>query len=80
MMHFEQVVGERSGYVKGMRFGPLPPNTRKRLCEELQKEMDHIRRERDKARMEREEARKERYTLTRKWLEWRTNNKKCVNN
>ncbi len=32
---FEQVVGERSGYVKGMGFGPLPPKTRKRLCEEL---------------------------------------------
>jgi hypothetical protein len=63
---FEQVVGERSGYVKGMGFGPLPPKTRKRLCKELQKEMDHIRRERDEAKMEREEARKERDTLTRK--------------
>jgi chromosome segregation ATPase len=63
---FEQVVGERSGCVKGMGFGPLPPKTKKRLCEELQKEMDHIRRERNKARIEREEARKERDTLTRK--------------
>jgi FtsZ-binding cell division protein ZapB len=63
---FEQVVGERSGYVKGMGFGPLPPKTRKHLCEKLQKEIDHIRREHDEARMEREEARKERNTLTRK--------------
>ena len=63
---FEQVVGERSEYVKGMRFGPLPPKTRKHLCEELQKEMDHIRRERDEARMEHEETRKERDTLTLK--------------
>ena len=52
--------------MKGMGFGPLPPKTRKCLCEKLQKEMDHIRREHDKARMEREEARKERDTLTRK--------------
>ena len=59
--------------MKGMGFGPLPPKTRKCLCEKLQKEMDHIRRERDEAkrerdeaRMECEEARKECDTLTRK--------------
>ena len=63
---FEQVVGERSRYVKGMGFGPLPPKTRKRLCDELQKEIDHIRREHDEARMEHEETRKERDTLTLK--------------
>ena len=45
--------------MKGMGFGPLPPKTRKCLCEKLQKEMDHIRRERDEAKRERGEARME---------------------
>lgn len=65
---FQLVVGETSGYVRGMGFGPLPQRHGYHTREKLHREMENIRSERDELRKEFDVLTKECNEVMKEWI------------